>query len=185
MGFLWTVTGLWALLLSFGISAAFHEGGLFGLAVMLVGWGPLGLLIWFVFNRATKREAAHAAMLNEAGVQPSSGCDHTEKGAGIAINKQAKTLTMLINGFWKTYPYADVRGWETRKERAGEVVGVGLAAGTAALGANVRAERAAAANTGLFVTVKDVENPKWRIEMRDDGIQARWMEILTQEINER
>jgi len=62
------------------------------------------------------------------------------------------------------------------------VVGVGLAAGTAALGANVRAERAAAANTGLFVTVKDVENPKWRIEMRDDGIQARWMEILTQDL---
>jgi len=70
---------------------------------------------------------------------------------------------MLINGFWETHPYADIRGWEARKERAGEMVGVGLQAGTAALGANMRAERAAATNTGLFVTVKHEENPKWRI----------------------
>jgi hypothetical protein len=46
-------------------------------------------------------------------------------------------------------------------------------------------KRDAAANTGFFVTVRDVDNPKWRIEMRDEATQARWMEILRQEINER
>jgi hypothetical protein len=43
----------------------------------------------------------------------------------------------------------------------------------------------AAANTGFFVAVRDVDNPIWRVEMTDAGREARWMEILRQEINQR
>ena len=53
-----------------------------------------------------------------------------------------------------------------------------------AIEANARAAKQASANTGLFVLVKDVENPRWRIAMKDEGTQARWMEILRQEVNE-
>lgn len=68
-------------------------------------------------------------------------------------------MGLLADGFWKIYLFSDVREWETRN-------GLGK-------------------NSGLYVSVKDVDHPKWRIEMKDDGIQARWMEILRQEINER
>ena len=36
----------------------------------------------------------------------------------------------------------------------------------------------------FFVTVRDIDNPKWRIAMSDSNTQARWMEILRQSINE-
>ena len=183
MGWLWTLVIIWGLFWTATLGAGIGPG--YALFAFLVGWAPASLLIWFVLHRATKREKIHAAMLSAAGVQASTGCDHAEKGAGIAINKSAKTLTLLTDGFWKTYPYADVREWETRKEHAGEVVGVGVQGGMAAIGANVRAERKAAANTGLFVSVKDVDHAKWRIEMKDEGMQARWMELLRQELNER
>lgn len=185
MGLLWTVCVVWGLVVSCLIPFAFKEGFVAGMTFLAVGWGPTGLLVWYVFNRASNRENAHAQMLAAAGVPAGSGVDHAEDGTGIAINKAARTLTLLINGFNKTYPYADVREWESRKERAGQVVGVGLQGGLAAMGANARAERDASANTGFFITVRDVENPQWRIAMKDQAIQARWMEILRQELNER
>lgn len=183
MGFLWTVAVVWGLVVSCLIPYAFKEGFLIGLMFLAVGWGPTALLVWFVVHRAGTREKAHAEMLSAAGVQAGSGLDHAEEGTGIAINKAAQTLTLLTGGFHKTYAFTEVREWETRKERAGQVVAVGVA-GIAAAGANARATRDAAANTGLFVTVKDVDNPKWRIAMRDEHAQARWMEILRQSINE-
>jgi len=151
------------------------------LVIFLVGFVPLGLQLWFVLHRASKRGATHEAMLAEAGVSPSSGFDYSERGTGIAINPKARTLTLLDGGFWKTYAFDEVREWETRHEQASQMIGGGLM-GVAAAAGN---DRRAAANTGLFVVVKDIENPKWRIEMRDVRTQARWMEILRQQLNER
>lgn len=178
MGFLWTGAILWGLFFCLG-SLAFNGGESF--LVFLVGCAPTGLLVWFLIHRAGKREAAHTEMLQEAGVAQGSGLDHAEADTGIAINKQAKTLTLLISGFFKTYPYTDIREWESIKETPGVVVGGNLAA----VGAEVAMNRRAAANTGFFVTVRDVDNPKWRIAMNDVATQARWMELMRQEVNER
>lgn len=156
-----------------------------GFLAVLVGLAPTGLLIWHLINRSGGRESAHQAMLQEAGIAQGSGFDHAEDGTGIALNKQAKTLTLQIDGFRKTYPLSDVREWETIKESAGSAIGVGAAGGLAAMGANARMKRDAATNTGFFVSVRDVDNPKWRIAMKDEEMQARWMELMRQEINER
>lgn len=179
MGFLWTGAVLWGLFLTLVTVAVPAGGG--ALAFFLVGWTPMGLLVWFVAHRAAKRDAAHQAMLVAAEVSPGAGFDHAESGTGLALNPQARTLTLLIGGQWKTYSYADVREWEAIKETPGVVVGGNLAA----VGAEVAMRRQAAAHTGFFVTVRDVQHPKWRIAMKDTGVQARWMEIMRQEINER
>ena len=184
MGFLWTVVGLWSAFFGFCmvIMRNFEEKFIF----FLIAAAPAVLLIWYLGKRASNRQAAHAAMLQSVGVAQGTGCDHAEGDSGIAINKQANTLTMRVGGHTKTYAFDDVRTWEWVKERAGEVVGTGNFMGnTAAAGANWRAAKAAAANTGFFVTVRDVDNPRWRIEMKDTGTQARWMELLRQELNER
>jgi hypothetical protein len=179
MGFLlWTGAILWGLLLTL---ASFGAKGGESLLMFFIGWAPAGLLVWFLIYRAGKREAAHTAMLQEAGVAQGSGFDHAEADTGIAINKQAKTLSLVIGGFYKTYPYTDIREWQAIKETPGVVVGGTLAAA----GAAAAMAGQAAANTGFFVTVRDVDNPKWRIAMKDVAMQARWMELMRQEINER
>ena len=43
----------------------------------------------------------------------------------------------------------------------------------------------AAANSGLFISVRDIENPEWHVKFRDKSILNKWYEILQQEINER
>jgi hypothetical protein len=177
MGFLWTGAIFWGLFFCIGSLGVKSDGPL----LFLVGCVPTVLLVWFLIHRASKREAAHQAMLREAGVSQGSGFDHAEADTGIALNKQAKTLTLLIGAFHKTYSFADIREWEAIKETPGVVVGGNLAA----VGAEVAMNRRAAANTGFFVTVRDVDNPKWRIAMKDKPTQARWMELMRQEVNER
>lgn len=180
MGFLATILVIWGLFWSIGIGyvQAFDKLGVF-----LLAWAPASLLLWFAMHRASQRDASHPQMLQEAGMTPGMGFDYAQEGTGIAINKQSKTLSLQINGFSKTYPYADVREWVSQEERAGQVVAVGLQ-GLAALGANARAAKDAEANTGFFVTVRDIDNPQWRIAMKDKPTRARWMELLRQEINE-
>lgn len=182
MKILWGIAIVWALYYGLGsLDSPRHAPFLWP----VIALAPLALLFWAKLQTAKANNAGHTAILKESGVAQGLGFDHTEGGTGIAINKEAQTLTLHAGGHSKTYAYADVRNWESVKERAGEVVGVAGFAGIAALASNSRAKKEAEANTGFFVTVRDVDNPIWRIEMKDKGMQARWMEILRQEINER
>ena len=42
----------------------------------------------------------------------------------------------------------------------------------------------AAQNTGLFLMVKDIENPEWHIKITDKNVLSQWYEVLQQELNE-
>lgn len=178
----WALTFLlWAMGLIFGANSYFM-----GLIFLVVAMLPIILLVKISIKKAADTASAYEAMLKAAGVARGSGVDHSEAETGIAINKTAQTLTLLKDGSHKTYLYTDVRKWESRKERPGQFVGGGnLSSIAMVMTAEANAKREASANTGLFVTVRDVDNPVWRIAMKDEGQQARWMEILEQELNER
>lgn len=130
-------------------------------------------------NRSKKREE----ILKEVGVAEGKGYEHFEGDSGIVVNSETGTLTLLAAGFHKTYPFADVRDWESRHEQAGRSIGVGIQAGLAAAASNMEARNRAAKNSGLFVSVRDIDHPQWRVDMADQKMQARWMEILRQQIN--
>ena len=184
---LYFITVPWAFFVGgLGLLGLFSVGQskIVALIFMVVGFAPLIMLVRRNRGRTAKANEAHAAMLASAGVAPGAGFDHSEAGTGVAVNREAGTLSLRIGEKWKAYPFADVRGWETNKERAGQVVASNLTGAMASLGPNLRASQQAAANTGLFVTVRDIDNPKWRIAMGDEKTQARWMEILRQSINE-
>ncbi|MES2316210.1 MAG: DUF4755 domain-containing protein [Pseudomonadota bacterium] len=155
------------------------------MALLFMAWGPLCLLAAFVFARAMRREKLHAAMLSALGIAPGQGLDHSENGTGIALDPKAKILALLGRGGYQVYAYDKIREWASNEERASGVVGAGLIGAVGAAGNNIRAAREAEANTGLFVTVKDLDNPQWRVAMKDRTMRARWMELLQQEINER
>ena len=155
---LYFITIPWALFIGgFGV-AAFTQpdlGKLVSLIFMAVGFGPLFMQVRRNQGRKDKFNAAHAAMLASAGVAPGAGCDHVLTDSGIAINRQAKTLSLRLGEKWKTYPFADIRDWRVSKHTAGQVVAGNVTGAMAALGPNIRASREAAAATGLFVTVRD------------------------------
>lgn len=184
---LYFITLPWALFVGgLGLIGVFQSGQSMFVALifMAVGFGPLVVQIRRSRSNRAKAKAAHAAMLASAGVAPGAGFDHAEAGSGVAVSRSARTLSLRLGETWKTYPFTDVRGWETNKEQAGQVIAGNVSGAMAALGPNLRASQEAAAATGLFVTVRDIDNPKWRIAMSNTQTQARWMEILQQAINE-
>jgi hypothetical protein len=153
--------------------------------IFAVGFAPMALMIRSQRRRRAQWNELVARMLDAAGVAPGSGFEHAEDGTAIALNARARTLTLLRDGSWKTYPFADVREWSTRIVTADQyLVGGSVLGGAAAMSSNASARREAAADSGLFVRVRDVQRPEWRVSMVDRDAQARWMEILDQAINE-
>lgn len=123
--------------------------------------------------------------------------NHFENNSVIMLHSD-KSEILLANpqGVVKTYPYSAIREWEIRAETAGEqssVMVTGTSGAAAAQGAmmgisaamaNSKAQAQAAANTGLYISVKDIDYPEWRISMASQSDRKRWFEILNQAINE-
>lgn len=58
------VLGIWGFLLTL---LAFSSGAMSALLCLVVGWAPLGLLVWFRRARAKSFEAVHAALFDSGG----------------------------------------------------------------------------------------------------------------------
>jgi len=151
-----------------------------GVFALAVGAGP-AVAIWWTQKKA--RESWEREFTEFAKVAPRF--IHAEDLSGIALDPVAKVVYLGSDRLTKAYPFEDVREWDARHEKAGEIVGAGnLISATNALGANMRASRNAAANTGLFLRVRDTDAAEWRISMKRKKDRDRWFEILTQAIRE-
>ena len=148
---------------------------------LVLGALPLLALLGFTTWRWSKKLGKQHEVLEKSGLAHGTGYDHSEKYTAIAINPELRTLTLGDGESVKTYAYEDVRSWEARSEKGALVYGGGMAGAAATLANAKRAQD----NTGFFVTVRDIDNPIWRIAMKNDKDQARWMELLRQQINDR
>ena len=99
--------------------------------------------------------------------------------SGIAVTSNGKII-LSTGASTKSYDFSAVRQWRTSLESPGMTYGAGL---SVALVNAVERSRAAQ-NTGLFLLVKDVQNPEWHIKITDKKILSQWYEILQQELNE-
>lgn len=99
---------------------------------------------------------------------------------GIAVTTNHK-LVLLAGQQLKAYDFRDVRQWRVSLQNGGIVLGGGI---NGAVLNGIEAKRAAN-NTGLFVSVRDIENPEWHIKFMNKAMLNKWYEILQQEINER
>ena len=111
---------------------------------------------------------------------------------GIAADETAKLLHLNEGGHTKSYAFSDVREWTTKLQTGGRIVyGGGGAMNALAVGStNREQEKNNQENSGLFVSVRDVDKPVWRIsfskdEAEEKAQQARWHEILTQLLRDR
>jgi hypothetical protein len=109
---------------------------------------------------------------------------------GIAMDEAKSELHLFDNGYSKIYPFSDIREFTTNVATGGKYITGGIAAlnMTAAGRANRAQEKENQEETGLFITVKDIDRPIWRIRFADDvqdeaKLQTRWMEIFRQVVN--
>lgn len=121
---------------------------------------------------------------------------HFEDKTAVALNEEKREIVLANSaGIVKSYPFASVRDWSVKEETAGQTgyiaggtdgaaIAQGLAIGVAAGNANVKALQQARANTGLFINIKDVDHPEWRVSMQSKDDRNRWFEILNQALNE-
>ncbi len=182
MKMMWVLTGLWAAFLGFiGLITLFvaKNPGI-GLLVLIVAAVPV-LLVW----RWSKRHQASAEkQLREMiGLAEGSGylfASGVESACGIALNPATRKIALIEAGARKAYSFDDIREWQTIHETAGVVVGGGLQGAIA----NIGESSGAAARSGMFITVRDIDRPKWRIVMPQKE-HARWMEIMRQVVNEQ
>lgn len=148
-------------------------------SVLAYSWVPL---VAIIAVEKSNKNTLHILKekLSNAANNPDPKLIHVEGKTGIAVNTERQEITLVNDAVIKTYPFSDIRNWERKSETAALIHG----GGTQALGANVGAGMKAARNSGLFVQVKDIDYPEWRVQMADINIQKRWFEILTQILNE-
>lgn len=160
---------------------------------------PAIALVLFLVGQGPRARAAHEARLRAF----APGFDHAYLSieTGIAVNTATRTVRLRYKPRMKRevvrdYPFESVREVEKVILRGGEVFASHVAGGnvTAAVGAsaanagialrNARISRENAAKCGLFVSVKDIDHPKWQVWFPEEKQMDRWMEILRQALSD-
>lgn len=111
--------------------------------------------------------------------------------SGIGISSDLKTIGLFVHKTQKAYPVDKIRGHRISNVLP-DIVLPGIVAGSSfnavltqvkldrrVSNENKRLSDQAAAQSGLFIQVKDIDYPEWRIYM-DPENQKVWDEILTQ-----
>lgn len=181
MKLMWVLSGLWAFFLGIaGLLLFFAKSPGAGFLVLLIAAAP----IFLVWRWSKSHQASAEKHLREMiGLTEGSGylfASGVESACGIALNPATRKIALIEAGVRKAYSFDDIREWQTIHETAGQVIGGGLQGAVANIGAN----STAAARSGLFITVRDIDRPKWRIVMPQKE-HARWMEIMRQVVNEQ
>ena len=108
---------------------------------------------------------------------------HFYARTGIAVDTKKQEVHLQDKSNYKVYRFDEIRSWEANTQSGGLIYGSGMNV----LMANLANQRANKENTGLFIKVKDVDHPQWKIEFPPAKAKqelTRWMEILQQTLNE-
>jgi len=101
-------------------------------------------------------------------------------GTGIALDSTNRLIHLKAGKAEKSYSFDDIRDWAYNKVSGGQVIG-GPVMQSALHNAAERAQNREA--TGFFISVRDIDNPRWKIQMVDEHEMLRWMEIFRQHVN--
>jgi len=165
---------------------------------------PVALILIVVFIIKARRKAKKEIIEKTIATPWLSSVEHcsykyVHDGYGIAIdipNKKIYLLSLFNDvSVAKEYNTTDIRKWEYVMPGADRFYGFGRESVGASIGrsiANDNMAKDAMSKTGLWLTVRDIDYPKWFIQFRCETVQdsntelelSRWMEILRQNINE-
>lgn len=150
------------------------KSGVFLAGVALVM--PFPLLAFLLYTLIQNDIRKFVAEVNACGVPK---YQLYRNNSGIAVTSNGKII-LATGAKTKSYGFSAVRQWRTSLQAPGMAFGGGLNGAMV----NVMEMNRAAQNSGLFLLVKDVENPEWHIKITDKKILSQWYEILHQELNE-
>lgn len=151
------------------------KSNMFLVGVALVA--PFPLVLFFLRALINNDKNKFLAEINATG---SPKYQLYSNNSGIAITTNGKII-VSTGAKAKSYDFNAVREWRTSIQTQGVVYGGGLQGAMA----NAAEASRAAQNTGLFLLVKDIEDPEWHIKIRNKKVLSKWYEILHQELNER
>lgn len=171
--FRWIVIVFGLIVGVFSLGDGMTSGFFVGLIIIALGW-------WVIKAdaKASSLGTKFQEPLNLAPELSKSDYSHIYNDTAIAINRESSTIFLANKHDRKTYSFDDVREWRYNLATMRPGGGVGEA-----IGELIRIKN----ESGLFVAVKDIDFPEWRIEFKQDskieGELKRWMEIMRQCIN--
>lgn len=118
---------------------------------------------------------------------------HDDTAVALDMDRRmVKLRSQFPSGtFEREYSFDQVRGTSSNIQKGGGIVG-GVygsgfqgalnagAAGAQIAGANRRIQKENKLATGVFVTVKDIDYPRWRLAFASEHDIHKWMEIFEQ-----
>ena len=109
---------------------------------------------------------------------------HFFKGTGVALDTANRVIFLKNKSLEKSYSFDDIRNFKYNVSSGGQIIG---GKGLQAAAYNIRVIKENDANSGLFITIRDIDNPQWKIAFPYNGkIESellRWMEIFRQYVN--
>jgi len=189
------------------------EFGLFVLAVYLV------FAILFGLKKLAPKKERDAGGSGGGGAAPEgewppasparSDYSHHYDGTAIAVDREGEIVHLrgIFNKIRveKSYPFAAIRSWNTNVSSGGLITSHGKTSFTESLGMGIANHRKIKENerkSGLFIQVRDIDHPEWRVAFpsdtsdfkvdfadalmgrpnsgRHDLELKRWMEIMRQ-----
>jgi len=163
-----------------------------GFAFTSNGYGVLGIPMialggWMLWRFVTEMKNKSASKSEWSSLIANAQYHHFQDHSGIAIDTKEKIVHLKHPSQIKSYPFSDIRSWRYNLSTGGHVRTYGAIGGIAAAQAsaeNIRVMRENKASSGFYVTVKDIENPEWRVAMNSEKDMKKWMEIFEQHVNE-
>lgn len=172
----------------------FIAGGIFGILTPLRLLGVLLVIVGLI--KMPGSGAGHAAKSGKL-AKFASGYKYSNwhENTAVALDmdrRMVKLRSQFPDGtIEREYSFDQVRGASSNIQKGGGIVG-GVygsgfqgalnagAAGAQIAGANRRIQKENAKATGIFVTVKDIDHPRWRLSFASEHDMFRWMEIFEQ-----
>jgi hypothetical protein len=102
-----------------------------------------------------------------------------EESLGVGLSNDFKSIALVSRHISKVYNLDQLRGHEISDVKPGGVWATGNISVMQAAIINSKMKAEAKNESGLFIKVKDIDNPEWYIKM-DSSNQKRWHEILNQ-----
>jgi hypothetical protein len=139
-------------------------------------WFGLALIVWGAWKIWNDKKPGNDPWLKEK-----NDCQFkwAFDGTGLALDTSTREIHLKNKDIKKTYHFDDIREWKYNVQTGGEII-------NGSVGTNYGNHLRNKAESGLFIMMRDIEHPQWRIAFpynkKMEGDLMRWMEIFRQHV---